>query len=150
MRGLGLSDFRDMACTSARGLDSLVHSIVHQRFSGITQFAQVDHLTDFRQRTDVAIQRHEDRQCGCIDRDRLLVVDALTLEAMTPDRFLGPSCTGLAVDRGVYKLMRDYYATVAPVTERVRTELADRCQNGACACYVQGAFRPPIWLPRAA
>jgi hypothetical protein len=150
MNGLGLNDFRSLACAKAPNLDSMVHTLVHQRFNGVIQFTYAEHLEDFKRRAKAAVERHARRQCGCFNPNRRLIVDVLTLEVFTPRRFQGPPCTAIAVDQGIYKTMRDYYATVAPITERVRDELAARCNDGGCACHVQGIRRPPVWAASAA
>ena len=148
MRRYGLSDIRNLPCASSYKTDSMVHSLIHQRFAG---FVALNHLSlvDLTKRSLAFIEQHQRRQCACWNRRRLCVVDALTLEACRPASFDGPPCGGLLVDGQMYEIMRDYYAAVAPATDAVRLSLAGRCDTGACGCMVDfGASlirRPVIW-----
>ena len=148
MRRLGFTEFRAIGCTSASRLDSLVHSVIHQRYAGVLAL-DPDGLQDLAVRTSRCLDRHYERRCACWTTTRACVVDTLTLEACEPRRFEGPPCTAIVVDGQIYELMRDYYAAVAPITLAVRHQLASRCDANECGCMItRGALRlrqPAIW-----
>jgi hypothetical protein len=148
LRRHGLGVFRGLDCASAGQLDSMVHSLVHQRFSGVLTLSG-DNLADFRTRANRCIERHQLKTCACWSAARLCTVDTLSLTACNPRLYEGTPCSAVLVDGQVYELMRDFYAAVAPITEAVRDQLADRCDKGECACMVRRGSQlirqPDIW-----
>lgn len=149
MNEAGLTVFRGLGCTSARNLDSTVHTLIHQRYSGVMGLRQHRYKRDFQKRANACLQAHESRRCLCFRRDSLRIVDALSLEVFSPKSFDRPPCTGIAVDARVFDLMVSYYETVAPISDEVRRALGARCSGALCACYVQEGgrivHRPPSW-----
>ena len=139
---LGLVDFRALACTSARNLDSMIHSLIHERFGGVFGLHQGGTAIDFITRAKLCVNRHDDQSCGCYNRRRLVVIDALNLEVIIKRQFDQPACTAIAIDQDIYRFMRDYYQTVAPMTDSIPAALTTRHERARCACYrLMGAER---------
>ena len=149
MRQIGLAPFRNIGCAKASRLDSMVHSVVHQRFSGLVSLRDAATLRDLRRLAGRAVEHHLSQHCACFMPSRLVVVDCLTLETFSASQYDRPPCLAVAVDGHLFDIMLDYYSVAAPVTVSVREELEARCDRGLCACYMhQGSarvFRPRLW-----
>lgn len=146
MRQLDLLEFRELPCAIVHHGDSRIHTLVHQRFhqDGLQLRDRTEEF-DLKIRAQLALRRHDEGWCSCALPQRLILVNALSLELLAEDE---PPCLGYAVDRDLITIMRDYYQPVALIGPDLPRLLKERCQSRLCACRLENghnALRPPGW-----
>lgn len=129
-RQLGLGSFKSLSCTSARRIDSMVHTLVHQRHAGLALSQNVIDRRELLRRAKRCSYRHEEQRCSCFRPNRIRTIDALNLEYVDPFELDRAPCLIIRVDTDIVSLMRESYHTVAPVTQAVYELLEKRDPRG--------------------
>jgi hypothetical protein len=145
MRQLGVSEAREVPCAIVNG-DSRIHTLTHQYYRQDGLWVP-DHAAEFdlQGRCQLVVRRHREGWCSCALPQRLITVNALSLEPLADHE---PPCLGHAIDRDILAIMRDFYRPVRLIGAELPRLLEERCRNRQCACaLVQGRnpLRPLDW-----
>ncbi len=146
---LGFRQLRELPCAIAVQMDSRVHSVIHILWSGFVKFSNRNRtqLAELTGRAASLIDIHDRLQCSCFNPSRKVIMSTLTLKEYSHGEYAGPACTALLVDKGVHRLMRDYYQRRVATTNTLRQLLVDRCDEGDCTCWKPTRKGPVRYYP---